>query len=902
MDGAVTRRFELVEDGSSKFWEIDQEGASFTVRYGRIGSAGQTQKKDFPGEPQARAAAAKLVAEKTGKGYVEVAAGKAPAEAPAEAKPAAEEPAEAKKPAGAKAAAEVPAEAKKAAGAKASAEVPAKAEKPVKAEKPAKAEKKEIPPITVGTKSLGARALVNAAERFAAATTPEAWRDAASKITYSDYDLTKVQAHLLEHGLFTPTHRIHMRACRSALAVAAPEIALSVLAGLAEPLVETLRTEMPIVTLYVPVLARLHGLAPEAFRAAALPPTLARVAWLIRALAGEALDAEQGAGAVTAVAELLPYGEDSIQVVDSEGNQKPVDPEVLRAALARIGGPRWIRTFPKPESLPTAVALPALADEPLEEVGRVLCLFNKPILDVRTEPPARFFEVAEALPDQKASFMRAAGIRKAAHPDEIPAGGEDLLRPMDVHDDPGFAKLGTARLDAWAERWLARFPAALTVTDPVDEAYSIGAGLHRLALLGIPFSEPLQRRLIGLPRPYEHAPDKLDIGDYFQRTRSLRPEGARALLPLFARMARDHEAHPEQAQGLRLAVAAAVRAFPDKAQIPEDIDALLSLGDAMDYDTRRAVREAVLSLPIARGERVIARSAHMLEDPFEELTYAREGASEAAMRRHAQLIAAGREDEGMWQNVRGLAALGPTFGPVLAQVLAGETLSDSFFARIGHALHPEALAHLREAVGKNVLDLPREMAKLTAEIGGGRAAVYIMSSGSVGAGLSRIGGLPAGFEPGDVPRHRGRKLVHAFTVDLKAVPELAARHPGARTLSVWIQGYSEDPVRAQALIPRTDAQIAAAPGAGGAPLGLLRLEVPAAVFSADPPERAAYARQLLYRKAGFLLGGPIWLQSGRPGLDPKFVAQYDERLAPGANFGDVGICYSFTDRAEWQCH
>jgi hypothetical protein len=100
--------------------------------------------------------------------------------------------------------------------------------------------------------------------------------------------------------------------------------------------------------------------------------------------------------------------------------------------------------------------------------------------------------------------------------------------------------------------------------------------------------------------------------------------------------------------------------------------------------------------------------------------------------------------------------------------------------------------------------------------------------------------------------------------------------------------------------PRTDAQIAAAPGAGGVTLELLRLEVPAAAFTPEPPERAAYARQLLYRKAGFLLGGPIWLQHGPWGLTSSFVGQYDERLAPGANFGDAGMCYAFADHAEWQ--
>lgn len=876
----MTRRFELVEGGSSKFWEITQEGSSFTVRYGRVGTQGQTQKKDFPSEAQAQAAAAKLIAEKTGKGYTEVAAAPAEAKKPAEAqaKPEAKAKAEPRKPAEAKAEPSKPA---------------------------VKAEKKEVPPFELlGGKSLGARALANAAERFSAATTPQAWQDACSRISSLDHDIAKVLLHLLAHGLFTPTHRLHVTACRKALLMAPPEIALPVLSGLGEPLVETVRTGQPILMFYVPVLARLHRLAPEAFRAAALPPTFARAALLVRALAGEPLDAEEGARAVAAAVELLPYGARGIEVADDAGNPTPADPEALGAALARIGGPRWIRSFPTPDRLPAEVAIPALRDEPLEQVGRALSLFNKEILDVRTEPPARFFEVAATLEEQRASFMRAAGIRRAAHPDEIPAGGEDLLEPSDVQNDPGFAKLGTARLDAWAARWLERFPNALTATEPEDEAYGIGTSLRRLALIGIPFSEPLQRRLIGTPRPYKHVPDKLDIRSYFQETSSFGEEGARALLPVLTRMARDHEGNAEEAQGLRLAIAAAVRSLPEGAEIPEDIDELLSLGDAMDYDTERAVREAVLALPIGRGERVIARSAHALEDPFEELTYAREGASEAAMRRYARLCAAGRQNESMWMHIRGgeLAALGPAFGPLLAQALAGETLSESFFERIGHAIHPEALAQLRQAVGKNVLDLTREMKKLVAELGGERAVVYAMSPGAARAGLSRIGGLPAGFAPADVPRHRGRKLVHAFTVDLAAVPELAARYPGARTLSVWVQGYSEDPVRAQALVPRTDAEIAAAPGDGGVALDLLRLEVPAAAFTADPPERAQYARQLLYSKAGFLLGGPLWLQTGPCGLTPSFVAQYDERLAPGANFGDMGICYSFADHAEWQCH
>jgi predicted DNA-binding WGR domain protein len=68
------RRFEFVDGKSEKFWEIAVEASSFTVRYGRIGATGQTQTKSFATDAKAAAEAAKLVKEKTGKGYVEVAA------------------------------------------------------------------------------------------------------------------------------------------------------------------------------------------------------------------------------------------------------------------------------------------------------------------------------------------------------------------------------------------------------------------------------------------------------------------------------------------------------------------------------------------------------------------------------------------------------------------------------------------------------------------------------------------------------------------------------------------------------------------------------------------------------------------------------------------------------------
>lgn len=68
---AGTRYFELSDDKSSKFWEVTIDGLDVTVRYGRIGTNGQSRTKSFNDSDAAQAHADKLVEQKTAKGYVE---------------------------------------------------------------------------------------------------------------------------------------------------------------------------------------------------------------------------------------------------------------------------------------------------------------------------------------------------------------------------------------------------------------------------------------------------------------------------------------------------------------------------------------------------------------------------------------------------------------------------------------------------------------------------------------------------------------------------------------------------------------------------------------------------------------------------------------------------------------
>lgn len=70
-------RFELVEGKSSKYWEITLKGKSFTVRFGKIGTDGQQQRKDFASAQDAKSEYEKLIAQKLKKGYVELKVGAA---------------------------------------------------------------------------------------------------------------------------------------------------------------------------------------------------------------------------------------------------------------------------------------------------------------------------------------------------------------------------------------------------------------------------------------------------------------------------------------------------------------------------------------------------------------------------------------------------------------------------------------------------------------------------------------------------------------------------------------------------------------------------------------------------------------------------------------------------------
>jgi predicted DNA-binding WGR domain protein len=75
MANETTRYFEFKDDKSSKFWEISQKDLIVTVRYGKTGTTGQSQNKEFAEASAVQAHVEKLIKEKTGKGYLEQSTG-----------------------------------------------------------------------------------------------------------------------------------------------------------------------------------------------------------------------------------------------------------------------------------------------------------------------------------------------------------------------------------------------------------------------------------------------------------------------------------------------------------------------------------------------------------------------------------------------------------------------------------------------------------------------------------------------------------------------------------------------------------------------------------------------------------------------------------------------------------
>lgn len=869
------RRFEFEEGGSAKFWELEQLGSDLHIGWGKRGTKGQSQVKSFASEAKADQAAQKLIKEKTGKGYVEREGG-----------------GEAATDGGARAT-----------GAPTAAEAEPTPKPAAKAPKKA-AKKGDAAPAAAGPsmdgvtlpngKPLGARAVSNLLTKLETAEHAGQFGEALYKA--ASYGGQTLLHTIVERGLFRPKTHAQLSWMKHVPAQVSPALQAELLAA-----VET--TPLDGVSL-----RELLEMLQSVFQSnrALLSP-----------------DARKRPLRDACVLILLMNGIEVPQAIAREGQDTILGwlqsmphwgvgtAETRAAAVLFMCDPKAVRSRPgfamrEPE-LRAETLRALLASGPLElgaDPGRLPETTWQHVFSVRKEPASAFFGTGQL-------DLTNEGLRRASAAAEVPIDEETPFFSQSdyIFAVPALAIVGTARLDAQAERVLAGQPDALTKWSSDDAGWQPSI-LMWLAALGLPFSDALLLRILDEPRPHRHNPAVIDPYEFVERFRSFRSEAIPRILPLLAQRAA--EAEGRTALGLRLALVSMLSRMPAGFVVPVELDEYLRLDDVFQGSHRDAAKAALNRLPPQRAENILVRDMpHLARDrqsegwparPHEWVQYVRGDASPATVRRVARTIAENLRDDQMFFEVSQSAVNREALGAMLVETLKGQTLSESQVARL-KLLVPSSADALTAALAKPI-DVVEEFRQITAAHPGPSSSVYLLAvDPGAPVGLSRVGGLPAGLAPGDVPRYRGRKLAHAFTLELSKVPELATRFPGARTVSFFVQAYNEDSPRGQLHLTRTDAELSAVPDAPGSAkaLKITALTAPSSLFDTKNEGALGYARGLLLSAPGFVLGGPVWLQGGKDGADPDFLAQYDERLAPGVNLGDTGICYSFADRADWQC-
>lgn len=171
--------------------------------------------------------------------------------------------------------------------------------------------------------------------------------------------------------------------------------------------------------------------------------------------------------------------------------------------------------------------------------------------------------------------------------------------------------------------------------------------------------------------------------------------------------------------------------------------------------------------------------------------------------------------------------------------------------------------------------------------------VYLLERKASDA-LNRIGGKPKGLTADARPRG----MTSVLTIDLRTVPELAARLPDVRLLCLYVDS-PKGGFDAAEIVRVGDAE-AAAGVVGGKPFVLTRVEVPPEVFHAfKDPGPLGELHLLLRRADGRALGLPLYLQQDVPTEAPDFVFEARAETL-GLNLGDAGKLFVFLDEAFWE--
>lgn len=312
-------------------------------------------------------------------------------------------------------------------------------------------------------------------------------------------------------------------------------------------------------------------------------------------------------------------------------------------------------------------------------------------------------------------------------------------------------------------------------------------------------------------------------------------------------------------------------------------------------------------LPLARWVKVIeANRERCAEEPVRLLKLLRTDMPPALLAEILKDAVARQQKLGSGGLGDRLRKFGPEIVTPLLQAIGDAPATNTLIKDLDRSLDYLVFTAVKEGLGKAIETPEQELRRLAASVPGETIRIYRLRRGQgepSADAVARIGGAPRGVVT--PPVDRKEPMTHVITLDLAQLPELAARRPGARSLSLYLPDPDTgERHRHGALVWTSEAELGGAPGstADARPLVVEAFDVPAQIFGgeelAGPAKRV---RGIVYGSPGYVGGGPLWLQDGEPGVDPRFVFQFDESLC-GINLGDSGVMYVFEGDIDWQCH
>lgn len=812
------RRFECHDEGAAKFWEVSVEGAELTVTFGRLGTSGQTKTKSFESEGAAEKEAAKLIREKTSKGYAEVAA-------------------------------------------EVAAEIATKAEAPPAVAKPK-------PSGSADLFGIPARKLEGVAAKIAKAKRRSDVHDLLHRAGVARPDCAAATWHIAAKGL----------------------------APVGGPLLEALEATPPEDG---PTALSFDDVEAVLRRVVARPSVPhERANWLVAVLelARRAIgfDADRAA----ALAGSLP---DAVRGAFVIARPRARTDDELSLALAQITGPSGEFAFDNGVALLDEL----LSVVPLARLEWVLApreAWAPDLLSVRDEVPRWLLARRDSAEDlfALADRFRARavkpvnqGLERSFEAAAMAIGMQRLAQagaPIPAGLEASVPWSGDPSLSAQQRTFNAR------TTQP---ALSVGlAALTRERALALVGDDLLQSLLVLAVHPDEAALGaRLGQLDDVHSVHLLAGHDADAMLRAL-RAILDRTDDAEARRSVRIAACAVLDAqhrreldlqhrsrgsYVARTEAPlESVDALLTTASRMEGAWSASAIEAVFRrLPAARRDAVVLRmlgEGEAVERLLALTSYLSDPTLVSVL--EAALAAPERVDWAAVQRVRGHAAIQRVLPGVLR-------------AHRG-ALGAEVAAALGVTAAPDESALARLVRWSKDHAAGPTRRVYAVNRRDGEPTASRVEG------PGPAIDRAAHGIpddaVHALTLDLTEVPELAARFPGMRLFSV----YAPDPAAGdwdEGWVVTSPALPDAPQGdeTPASPLELTPIDVPAALLASEE------LRTLLLAQHGWVLGAPSWIQDP-VGSDEGFVMQFGGRLGRDFGTADEGEVFVFADHVFLQSH